>query len=72
MREQHDPVHLIVQVSAIAFLLATAALSFGSLRDISVCAEVGEAARTSTPTTLSQQTARADFKRPSGSPSQKE
>jgi hypothetical protein len=71
VREQHDPVHLIVQVSAIAFLLATVALSLGSLRDISVC----PASRTITPTTPSQQSAsnsRADSNRPSGSSSQKE
>lgn len=76
MREQHDPVHLIVQVSAIAFLLASVALSLGSLRDISVCPEGGEASRTSVkaPTTPSQVSAssRADSNRPSGSPSQKE
>ena len=39
MREQPDPVRLIVQLSAIAFLLATVALSMGSLRDISVASE---------------------------------
>lgn len=39
MREQHDPVRLIVQLSAIALLLATVALSVGSLRDISVASE---------------------------------
>lgn len=39
MREQHDPVRLIVQLGAIALLLATVALSVGSLRDISVPSE---------------------------------
>jgi conjugative transfer region protein TrbK len=39
MREQHDPVRLIVQLSAIALLLTTVALSVGSLRDISVASE---------------------------------
>jgi hypothetical protein len=72
VREQQDPVQLFVQASGIAFLLATVALSLGSLRDISACPEVGEASRTSTPTTLSQQSARVDFKRRSGLPSQKE
>ena len=39
MREQHDPVRLIVQLSAIAALLATVALSVGSLRDIPVASQ---------------------------------
>lgn len=69
MHEQHDPVQLIVQVSAIALLLATVVLNLGWLRDISVC----PASRTITPTTPSQQSAsnsRADSNHPSGSPSQ--
>lgn len=39
MRGQPDPVRLIVQLGAIAFLLATVALSVGSLRDVSVANE---------------------------------
>ena len=39
MREQPDPVRLIVQLGAIAVLLATVALSVGSLRDIPVESE---------------------------------
>lgn len=39
MREQHDPVRLIIQLSAIVGLLATVAMSIGSLRDVSVSSE---------------------------------
>jgi len=39
MREQHDPVRLIVQLGAIAAMLATAALSVGSVRDITIADE---------------------------------
>jgi conjugative transfer region protein TrbK len=39
MREEHDPVRLIIQLGAIVGLLATIALSIGSLRDVSVASE---------------------------------
>jgi conjugative transfer region protein TrbK len=39
MREQHDPVQLIVQLGAIALLLATVALSVESVRDITIADE---------------------------------
>lgn len=39
MREQHDPVRLIIQLSAIALLLATVVLSVGAVRDITVTSE---------------------------------
>lgn len=39
MREQQDPVRLIVQLSAIALLLATVVLSVGALRDVTVTSE---------------------------------
>jgi hypothetical protein len=36
MREQHDPVRLIVQLGTITLLLATVALSLGALRDLAI------------------------------------
>lgn len=39
MHDQPDPVRLIVQLSAIALLLATVVLSVGALRDVSVESE---------------------------------
>ena len=39
MREQHDPVRLIIQLSAIALLLANVVLSVGALREIAVASE---------------------------------
>jgi conjugative transfer region protein TrbK len=36
MREQHDPVRLIVQLGAITLLLATVALSVGALRKLAI------------------------------------
>ncbi|UYN94104.1 MAG: putative entry exclusion protein TrbK-alt [Enhydrobacter sp.] len=39
MREQHDPVRLIIQLSAIALLLATVVLSVGALRDVAIASE---------------------------------
>ena len=39
MRERPDPVRVIIQLSAIALLLATVALSVGSLRDMAIPSE---------------------------------
>jgi conjugative transfer region protein TrbK len=39
MREEPDPMRLIIQLGAIVALLATVALSIGSLRDVSVASE---------------------------------
>jgi conjugative transfer region protein TrbK len=39
MREEHDSVRLIIQLGAIVGLLATVALSIGSLRDIPIASE---------------------------------
>jgi hypothetical protein len=45
MREQHDPMRLVVQLATIAALLATVALSIGCLRDVATAREHALVAR---------------------------